>query len=290
MFVNSSAEIFPMRIELELTNDCNSYCIYCPRRFMKYKIGFMDIAIFKKMINEISKYRDRSIVLFRRGESLLHPEFIQILEYCKGKFEDIQLSTNAFLMNKSIAKVIHDCVTFISFSIELPERYKKYRLLDYDTVLRNINYFLSINKNTKTQVSIVKTDDIKQIDLEKFINQWQDKVDRIRIYEEHSKDGRFGGLPNSGGQRKPCIKPFNDILIFWDGKVGRCNHDWGEKPLCDIANQTIKEVWNSSIYNDLRKQHISLSIDDIVCKKCDSWYEQVGISKIGQVYEKNKSE
>jgi len=286
MPIYAKLEEFPMRIEIEPTNKCNSYCSYCPRRFMKYKRGFMDTALYKRLIDEISVYPNRSVTLFRRGEALLHPEFTQMLIYAKGKFSEVQLATNASLMDKKMAHIIAASVTFISFSLELPKRYKKHRYLDKETVFKNVNYFLSINRDVKTQVSIVKTEDIREDDIISFKDQWLEKVDRVRIYEEHSKSGRFGSLKHSNRERTPCIKPFNDILIFWDGMIGRCNHDWGQEPLDSVKDKPIKEVWQSLSYQRLRKQHMDLVIADRVCRECDSWYEQVGMCKIGQIYEK----
>lgn len=288
MAINITDTKFPLRIEIEPTNDCNSLCGYCPRRFMKYKTGFMDVPLYKKIIDELSDFHDRTLVLFRRGEALMHPEFIQMLRLTKDKFKEVQLATNAALMDKSMAHAIAEAVDFLSFSLELPERYPRYRKLDYPTVLKNVEYFLLINKKTTTQVSIVKTDDTTTTDIVRFKAQWIDKVDRVRIYEEHSNDGRFGSLKKSRGKRKPCIKPFNDILIFWDGRVGRCNHDWGSYPLGSVVNNSIKEIWHSKPYKELRKQHSDLVIFDKVCKDCDSWYEHTGTCEVGKVYEKSK--
>ncbi len=277
---------FPMRVEIEPTNKCNAHCVYCPRRFMNYKLGFMDIKLYKKLIDEISDFPDRTLVLFRRGEALLHSQFAEMLSYAKGKFKEIQLATNASLLEKKLAHLIADSATFISFSLELARRYQHYRQLDYATVSQNINYFLSVNKRAKTQVSMVKTDDITKEDIAEFNLQWSAKVDRVRIYEEHSRNGKFGSLNNPRDFRKPCTKVFNDILIFWDGQVGRCNHDWGECPLGNVSEKAIKDIWQSDVYDSLRRQHLSLDIDDEVCKKCDSWYEKIDTCTIGQVYEK----
>lgn len=276
---------FPRRIEIELTNECNSHCSYCPRRFMKYKIGFMDFSLFRKLINEISLFPDRMVVLFRRGESILHPRFIDMLNYCKGKCRDIQIATNASVMNKEIAQAIAENATFVSFSIELPERYEQFRSLDYAKVLKNINYFLTINQKAKTQVSMVSTEDITAREIEEFKRRWINKVNRVRVYDEHSGDGNFGSLEKHPRERKACVKPFNDMLIFWDGKVGRCNHDWGEYPLDSVVDKTIQEVWLNPKYDKLREQHRKLIISDKVCSKCDSWYDKIGVCDVGKVYE-----
>jgi radical SAM protein with 4Fe4S-binding SPASM domain len=79
--------------------------------------------------------------------------------------------------------------------------------------------------------------------------------------------------------------PFYEILIYCDGKVGRCNHDWNGIPIGDVNNSTIKDIWNSSFYEDLRKQHQILDIKDEVCKNCDCWYPEIGKQGTGETME-----
>ena len=82
--------------------------------------------------------------------------------------------------------------------------------------------------------------------------------------------------------------PFYEILIYDDGTVGRCNHDWKGEPMGDIKTKTIKEIWNNENYKNLRNQHIYMSIKDNVCKNCDSWYPEIGKQDTGSVYEYKK--
>jgi len=285
MFNPPEIEQFPQRLEIEPTDRCNATCPYCPRHHMKTPMGFMDLGLFKRLIDEIVQYPDRSIVLFRRGETLLHPKFGDMLDYVKGKFNDIQLTTNASVMKEKIAHKIADVVTDISFSLELPERFQMYRTFNYDTIIARVDYFLSINKKARTQVSVVRTGDMTDDEIERFKENWSKKVDRVRIYEEHSQDGKFGSLKEKRRVRKPCVKPFNDMLIYWDGQVGRCNHDWGSAPLDSVQNKTIAEVWKGMVYKNLRKEHIGLTFRDKICGSCDSWYEFKGKSEIGQLIE-----
>jgi hypothetical protein len=51
----------------------------------------------------------------------------------------------------------------------------------------------------------------------------------------------------------------------------------------DLKSHTIKEVWNSTRYNDLRNQHKNLKFTDKVCKECDSWYPEIGKQDTGEV-------
>ncbi|MFH1824030.1 MAG: SPASM domain-containing protein, partial [Candidatus Firestonebacteria bacterium] len=128
-------------------------------------------------------------------------------------------------------------------------------------------------------------DDLEEKDVEMFKNIWKNKVDRIRIYQEHSTGGKFGSLKVKKPYRKTCVMPFYQMTVYYNGLTGRCNHDWGVSPMGNIKKNRIKKIWNSKIYTDLRKQHLSLDIKDIVCSQCDSWYEKIGVQGTGEVIE-----
>lgn len=276
---------FPKRIEIELSNYCNSKCVYCPRNFGVGEQGFLPLNLYRKIIDEAREYPDVVLQLHRRGESLLHPDFIGILEYAKGKFKEIQLATNAILLDKKRSEAIKEAVDFISFSIDLPEFFVRRRGVDlYSEVEKNIIYFLKINAKTKTQVSMVQDDTIKKEDIAKFKELWMDKVDRVRIYERHSANGVYGALAEKRTKRLPCVKPFTDLVIYWNGKVVRCNHDWSENPLGDINEDTIAEIWLNAEFERIRKEQLSLQFSDDVCRKCDSWYPEEGRQQTGYIF------
>jgi len=279
---------FPQRIEIELASACNLRCTYCPRQFVDDLHGFMDYSLFERIIDEITPHPETIIVLHRRGESLLHPRFIDMMEYVKGKFREIQLATNATLLTPEKALAIIEAVTFLSFSIDTPERFDRTRIpARYEEVERKILMFLDMNEKAghpvKTQVSMVRTEDASEGDTALFERSWKGRVDRIRIYEEHSANGNFGSLVRKRPERKPCVMPFYEMLIYCDGRIGRCNHDWNGEPIGDIRGTGIEEIWHSEVYGNLRRQHESLEITDPVCARCDSWYPEIGVQGTGKV-------
>lgn len=277
---------FPQRIEIELASACNLRCTYCPRRYID-ESGFMDFSLFKRIIDEIAEYPETILVLHRRGESLLHPAFVEVCNYVKGKFKEIQLATNATLLDSMRSKAIIEAIDFISFSIDIPEVFNRTRIpAKYEEVESKILQFIRMNRGkVRTQASMVKTVDTPSRNLELFKKIWDGKVDRIRIYEEHSRDGKFGSLARERGERLPCAMPFYETLIYYDGKIGRCNHDWSGPPIGDVNKNAIKDIWNSATYQDLRMQHATLQIKDGVCKNCDSWYPRMGKQDTGETIE-----
>lgn len=293
---------FPKRVTVELTNSCNLSCKFCPSNFLKeIPRGFMEESLFKKIIDEISRFDNVILVPFFRGEPLLHPKFAEFLNYAKSKkINSIQMASNGTLLNNKIRNAILDSsVSFISFSLDAPDK-KTYEALRinsiYEDVINNVESFINLRNSLRKklpmiQVSAVKTAENKNL-VKNFIDRWISLVDRVRIYKEHSQGGKFGvikGEKNKDGKRKPCKKLFEDIVIYWDGKVAICNHDWNRvKFLGDVTKDSIKDIWNSDLYRKEREKQLNLLFNkDDICKSCSHWesfYAKKGL--IGEVYSK----
>lgn len=271
---------FPTHLIIELTNKCNFNCKYCPARKMNIREGFMEPRLFFNIIKQCRK--KVSIDLFRRGESLLHPDFLRLVKYAYPRTRELNLATNASLLTKELSEHLVDYLSFIHFSIDIKKHFGNRNKEMYKQVIKNIKDFLKMNKGkVRTQVSLVKTNHTKK-ELEKFKKYWIKKVDRVRIYEQHTIKGISGKLKKKREERQPCTKPFYEMLIYWDGTVGRCNHDWNGN-IGNVNYQKIKDIWNSGFYKSLRNQHYFLNISDPVCKNCDSWYEEKKESSIGEL-------
>ncbi len=292
---------FPNRVTVELTNNCNLKCAMCPRVYMESSKGYMSMPLFKKIIDEISTYNNIALVPFFRGESLLHPEFIEMMTYVKEKdISPVQLTTNATTLTEDIAQALIDIeLDFISFSVDSIDHdtYGNIRKgADLQNVLKNIEKFSEIKRKRgqskpEIQVSVVKTEStIDSID--EFVEFWQDRVDRVRVYEEHSKGGNYGSLSENQNvvvseKRQPCLKPFSDFIIYWDGSAALCNHDWDRKDAIGNVNQnSIKEIWQNDKYKKIRDAHTKNNNElEELCKRCDHWKSYyVEQHQIGELY------
>jgi MoaA/NifB/PqqE/SkfB family radical SAM enzyme len=79
-----------LSVHIEPTNGCNLKCALCysqnPQLFKQRKRGFMDMGLFTKIIDEIiSADLVKEIGLNYGGESLLHPRFVDMLEYASKR-------------------------------------------------------------------------------------------------------------------------------------------------------------------------------------------------------------
>jgi radical SAM protein with 4Fe4S-binding SPASM domain len=129
--------------------------------------------------------------------------------------------------------------------------------------------------------------------MDAFVAFWKPKVDRVRVYVEHSQDGHPGSIAEplpSFERRLPCRKVFTDMVIYWDGEVALCNHDWtrsADHAIGNVRDAGMRAVWESDRYRNLRSAHADGNVrDEPPCDFCDHWkmyYLPEGY--LGKVYE-----
>lgn len=292
---------FPRRVTVELTNYCNVSCVMCPRHYMQGSKGYLEYSLFCKLADEIAAHEGTAVVPFFRGESLMHPEAVAMLRYAKSKgIGPIQLATNATLLTQEVAEALVDLkIDFISFSVDSidPAAYRQIRRgAELATVLRNIEELCAIrrgrgNGRPEIQVSVVHTEGTAS-GIRDFVEYWRERVDRVRVYEEHSQGGSFGARgkdPEKRGPqgRQPCLKPFGDLVVYWDGSVALCNHDWDRKEaLGSVRTHSIEAIWSSEVYQRVRDSHLGRGTMETLCQRCDHW-EAYYLDKkvVGELYE-----
>lgn len=280
---------FPERITVELTNRCNLNCSFCPRHIVDMNTGFISPELFYKIVDEAKNNLPVGMVFFFRGESLLHPQLTEFISYAKeAGLAPLQLASNGLELDEQIAqKIIESGLDFISFSLDTnnDEIYSKSRQYgdlkkSRENVIKFCNKVAERRANglhaPEVQVSTVDVEEYRS-EQKDFIDFWLNYADKVRVYIEHSSDNNLGSISadnlNSKIERKLCKKVNTDLVIYWDGNIGLCNHDWDNK--LDIGNlnkKSIKDIWNSEKYNKIRAMHENNSyIDNITCKNCDHW-------------------
>jgi radical SAM protein with 4Fe4S-binding SPASM domain len=253
-------------------------------------LGDMDFELFKKIIDEAALHLPVTLVIFFRGESLLHPEFFDMVKYAKEKgIGPIQLASNGLLVTDDIAdKLIKSGIDYISFSLDTldEEIYNNSRLTgDIIKSTENIVKLSKKCKELKKQGFDVPTLQVSTIDIDiyknrqqEFIDFWREHVDFVRVYFEHDDKGqvvspvglkRLEHLEN----RKPCRKVFTDFLVFWNGEVTTCNYNWNPvKSLGNVKDNSIKDIWHSDEFNQIRDMHNNNSFPkDFICADCHHW-------------------
>ena len=281
----STSPPFPRRVVVELTNRCNLSCSMCPRRFMTAPLGDMQPGLFRKVVDEVASHPGTAIAPFFRGEAMLHPDFLGLLEYARRMVSGrIMLFTNCVPMDEPMADSILSLgIDHISFSIDSPDP-QTYRDIrrggDFERLNKNVSYFLGQKmarglRLPETQVSFVRTRLNSHL-VDAFVSKWKGAVDRVRIYEEHSANGRFGSSAEAVSQidRQPCLKPFSELVVYWNGETALCNHDWDRKEsLGSVRDHSIEEIWHGPEYARIRDMHIAGQWEKMTpCSSCTQWH------------------
>ena len=105
----------PLVIMLEPTNRCTFKCAFCPTgdlgllaKTPRRPLGDMSLKLFKKIIDDLDDFAPsiiKRVQLFKDGESLLHPDIIEMIEYTKKSkiIQEVDVTTNASLVDDEMA-------------------------------------------------------------------------------------------------------------------------------------------------------------------------------------------
>jgi len=288
----------PTRIWLEPTNACNLRCIMCPNGtdYNALKRGMMEWDLFENLISQISKFA-YDVNLFHRGESLLHPRFVEMVRVTAEAGLRPRLHTNATILDKNYSKELIDAgLDFISFSFDGYEKetYERVRVgANFDQVLSNILKFLEVKKERGsgkpyTVIEVMEVlkgseEEIKR-KREKFRSLFNGlPLDKFIVRRIHN----WAGLYNINRKGKlnyvPCTFPYYSMTIFYDGKVPACPQDFfGEIIIGDATEKSLLEIWNSE---NMKKLRLSFAREKNEkhprCQKCDMIYREtfLGIPK-----------
>lgn len=279
--------LYPRTINIETTNYCNEKCWFCPRAEATRGFGLVSMDLVKKVVDESVPYGPVTYYLHKDGEPLMHPQILEIMRYIKSAnpSNQIMLTTNGSLLKEKISKgLIEVGVDAVRIGIRAatPETYCKIHKRDhFNLIIENTMRLLDLkdrlgSKNPEVAMQIVVCEDTKdEIDL--FVETWEKKRVAMEIKEFMSWGGwtSDGTLHNGSlsDKRPPCIDPFHNIVINWDGKVSLCSLDWNNAvPFGDLTKQSIKEVWHDKPVRNVRKAHqFGIYTCNSLCANCDEW-------------------
>ncbi len=286
----------PTRIWLEPTNACNLRCIMCPngQDYNALKRGMMDWDLFLSLIEQIKKFA-YDVNLFHRGESLLHPKFLQMVEVTAKAGLRPRLHTNATLLTREYSKeLIKAGLDFMSFSFDGydKEMYEKIRVgAKFEEVLGNIIGFLEEKKKlgSKKPYTVLEVMEVVRKDekeMERARQEFKAKfqglpLDKFIVRRIHNWAGLYGEPPK--GNYVPCTFPYYSMTIFYDGKVPACPQDFfGEIIIGDATKEALLDIWNGEKMVELRRSFQRRENPKHPrCEKCDMIYREtfLGIPK-----------
>ena len=274
---------FPLHLDIEVSGDCNLMCSHCFRFSRRMGTGDMEFDLFKSIINEGAEHNLSAINSHWMGESFLHPNLVEMIQYAKSNgILDIRINTNGTLMDHKLSeRILESGLDTIIFSIDAVTE-KTYNQIkvgsDFREVNQNVEYFINLKERMGAEKPkiIVQMIDYKQTheELMSFIYYWKPKVDGIRIATYQSPDGNphdKNRVQNSPETIFPCPQLWQRLVIAWNGNVYPCVGDnAGREQLGNVRETSLYEMWHGDRLNYLRKKHSYFEADDIeACLHCD---------------------
>ncbi len=286
----------PVRLWVEPTSWCNLACVMCPNKDLeKRQKGYMDFDLYRKIIDEAAGFVF-DIHLLHRGESLLHPEFFDMVRYARQAGIVTRFHTNGTLLDEDKSRrLIESGLDQFAFSFDGydAETYERIRVkADFENTVGNIIRFLEIKRelNARRPFTILELIDFPGLfegegkkKRREFLSRFRGlPLDQVKVKNLHNWAGDKGQARRSG-RFLPCTFLWQALIIFWDGQVLPCTQDFhGVHPLGNVRDTTLTEIWNGERMRELRRRIAGGEIRGLpACEKCDRlWRPQIlGVPK-----------
>ncbi len=289
---------FPVLIELQTMNRCNASCPACPytNTIGKKAFKFISDKTYDNILDQLKQESDfQALVLTYQNEPLLDKRLVEMARKFKKVMPNkhLEIATNASLLTPKVATQLYKYFDLIDISVNAHSQ-KTYNSvmkgLDWDVLQQNLD-FISKNKKfiDKTIIRFIKQKENinEQKEFKKYWNAKGFRVfgfdindrngtlenyDKLKISKTFLKETQLFVLKNiTKIISSHCLIPSFSSYIRAEGDVVLCFTDYTDKYLMgNIHNNTIREIFNSAKYknirNQLQKNNISKETPCFNCK------------------------
>ena len=276
----------PFLDQIELTNRCPFRCQFCPRGVpgkMTRPVGFMDLAIFEKLLRELHpmQARYRPLELHHLGESLLHPEVDRFAAAAAARGLPTELSVNPALLDPDLGKrLLAAGVRRLVISLDGMDDETSIAIRGpaarYGKSEANLDALLAAVAAMSAPPTVV----VQMIDLHKnrhqheaFLARWgQSNLPTVHaVIKDLDGPDPDLGRPTARPLVYLCSYPWRSVVVLWDGRVVPCcRDDDAHLPLGDLREESLAEIWRGPRAAELRARHRSGDVPaGHLCHGCD---------------------
>lgn len=151
--------IYPIEIEVGLTNACNHRCIFCAVDYTEYKSVKIESKLLVDNLRQLAPKGLKSVIYAGEGEPLLHRDAPDIINQTKGFGIDAALSTNGVLLTPDVSKECMKSLTWIRFSTagitdDTYNKIQRGKQGDLDKVLFNMENAVKVKHDQKLNTTL----------------------------------------------------------------------------------------------------------------------------------------
>lgn len=287
-----------VQIHLEATNGCNIKCITCNNSLARARRGNLPLESACKIIDESWEElgAEGILGLYIRGESVLHPNLADIIQYAYAKgFRKILLSTNLVLLTEDISRrILESGITELRLSVDAvdAETFEKTRAgAHFHLISKNLEDLYKVKQEINSKCMFRLHGSLHRKSFEKipqFIRKWNFMIDRFKFTVAVNQGGLFDTdlarsfsdfeFAVSENWKIPCRILYNYIGVTWNGKLTSCCVDYQEKFVVGSLEDGIKNGFLNSKSKALRQSHVEGNFGTL-CTKCGfnnlliDWFE-----------------
>ena len=281
---------FPQILLIETSSFCNLVCMGCPQKDLSRKRGFIDVDVFKRVVDEAAEYDTRTWFHFM-GEPLMHPHIFEMVAYAAEKgLPYFGMSTNGLLLSEeNIERVLDSGLQRFEISLDAidPELFALLRPGGSpERIIENAHEFFrrKYARNQEHPITSVSTRIMKEnaAQTREFADYWNSILqppDFILAIGWNSWGGHEGleqATYEVSGPRVPCLKLWTTAFVLSDGMLVTCDPMWdGQVPMGYVTESSVEEIWNGEIYWERRQAHLDGRYQELaVCDGCTDWWRE----------------
>ena len=284
----------------QVTNICNSNCVFCIYSKVKHKQGVMKFSTFKKAVDDYVSLGGKTISFSPIvGELLIDTKIMDKINYAVKlkKLKRIYFYTNGILLNKNkiYKKLIDSGIHEISISMADPDKknYERvYRVPFYEDVITGVHNLLKYNKEKGEKVKIIiifksaagLNHILQSKDFKRYIKPYlSNKVqyDVCQYYDNWGgaiKQNDLVGIMKMSRPAKfkkiPCIRTFH-VSILFDGSVRLCGcrfktTEFDDMVIGNINKNNLRDIINGEKAKTIRKNFLHNKLPE-ACKACSAY-------------------
>jgi radical SAM protein with 4Fe4S-binding SPASM domain len=263
----------PRELQLELAGYCNATCEFCdwPTRPHEQK-RFMDPAMAKKLVAEGRRLQVRQITFHVTGESLMHPQLLDILP----RDYPILISTNALLLEGELARrlaAMDNLLIILAMLWAEPEARR-------DQSVRNGFDYLSLNPRNRGIYGQIICSEHAVGQAPRMYREFSPFLARLPQLHLHFKQPytqeahrpttgylpvgipegprvQVDRMPTPQSCGPDCVafspNPDSDVIVQSDGQIKPCFKRWPHWNLGNARDTTLLEAWNSPRFEEIRR-------------------------------------
>ena len=265
------------RVYVEITNQCNRNCSFCPGT--SRQPGMMTMDAFGQVLQKLQGIT-QMLYFHLMGEPLTHPDLPEMIRAAKAEGFRSGITTNGTLLARRGKAMVEAGVYKVNISIHsfeqgAVEEYTRYidECLDFAdyasrngvlVVLRLWNQGSDDGRNDETLLRMTR----------RFPQPWKEgpRGTRIqdRLYLEYGSRFRWPDLQEEDmGQQVFCYGLRDHFGILCDGTVVPCCLDHnGDIPLGSIFQQDITEILSSPRAKSMVEGFSCRRASEELCRKC----------------------